>query len=307
MFGIRPTMGTLTISAGTAFRAVYREFERVPLGTIGRIIVQDDAGLVLAEFTAEQQEQGFFFEAPAEMTEGIPHGAKYKLLITYPGVEPFMASYGTVVRAEPVFPLAPPVDISDKTVHFTDDFAGNYVSPTWIPVGGNNSLEIHKIGLNPPTLGPRVPFMTTAAARWYAPMSMDSVTVVVKVYNHGAGKFNVAVCGDYSMKSYIGVQWETGIFNNKLWLIKGTGPVAWTYVGDAVNHVTDNASVYTVKYNFLDDSLACYKGTSLSPVIEGTGFGVPHGEGFRYTGLSWATSLLSPGVELSAWEAKDGV
>lgn len=299
-------MGTLTVSAGTGFRVVYREFENVPLGTIGRLIIQDDTGMVLAEFIAEQQDQGFYFEEPAESVKHVPHGAHYSLLIKYPGVEPFMASYGTVVRAEPTFPLAPPVDVSDHTVHFSDNFAGEYLSPTWIPVGGNNSLEIHKVGLNPPTMGPKYPLMTTAAARWHAPMSMDSVTVVVKVYNHGAGKFNVAVCGDYSMKSWLGVQWETGLVNNRIWLVKGTGPTTWDYVGSAVNHSTVSGSVYTIKYNFLDDSVACYKGTSLSPVIDGSVV-VPHGDGFRYTGVSWSTALLSPGVEPSAWEAKDGV
>lgn len=299
-------MGTISVSAGSAFRAVYREGRRSPSGSIGRLVIQSDTGAVLAEFIATQQDGGFFFNEPASAVANVPHGAHYSFFVTNPGSAPFMASYGTVVRAEPSFALGASGG-AEYSVHYEDNFASNYISPTWISVGGSNSLELHTVGFSPPTMGPKFSLFSSAATLWYAPLTMDSVTVQVNLFNHGAGKFNVAVCSDYSMSSYIGIQWETGVVNNRLWVIKGTSPTTWTYVGSAVNHVTEHNSLYKVVYNFSTNTITCSKSGSTIITGSGSGISVPHGAGFRYTGMSWNTALLSPGVEPSSWSARDGV
>ncbi|QFG10256.1 minor tail protein [Mycobacterium phage DyoEdafos] len=311
MLSVGPIMETLTLTVGSAFEIPgWKLRGEYPAGTTSHLVFTDAAGGTLGEFEGTvSAKEIHYLQAPDDVKD-IPHGANFQLFVTYPSMQPQCLYYGTAIRKEPRYPLSTVVSPEDSAVQYKANFIGEYIGPMWKPMGnGWGSLGIHTHALisEVPSMGPNYSLFSSAAARWLWSMNMDSVTIVVRVLNVGAGKFNVIVCADYQMQTYLGIQFETGISNNKVHVITGDGPLDWDYQGAAVDNTTANGDVYTIKYNDLLDTISCYKGTSLTPLIEASGLDVPHGEGFRYTGLAWNTALLSPGVEPTAWEAKDGV
>lgn len=308
--GLSPVMDTLVLSAGGGFQSTYREPKGFPNGTTLKITIYDDAGATLATFLGNQVEStDFVFNETAASLVGIPHGANFVFSIQYPATEPVNVSYGTVVRKEPRFPLSLTVDPDNIAATYTASFAGNYIGPKWVPMGGSTSLVLHTLINQPPTLGPNYAFFNGTAARWLFPLNSDSVTVNISAQNHGAGQFVIVVCSDSNLNSWMGIEFETGISNNRVWIAQGTGSQSWNRIGSAVNNTVVGGDTYAVKYNNLSQTLALYKNTSLAPVIsyqDTTGL-FHHGEGFRYVGLAWKSSLFTPGVEPSAWEAKDGI
>ncbi|ALA48442.1 minor tail protein [Mycobacterium phage Lolly9] len=313
MLNLAPTMETLALSAGSAFEIPgWRLKGAYPAGTVAKIVFTDDAGGLLGEFPGSVTAKEIHYIQTADDVKNIPHGANFQLFVQYPASQPICTHYGTVIRREPRYPLSTVVSPEDSAVQYTANFIGEYIGPMWKPMGnGWGSLGIHTHALisQDPSMGPNYALFSEACARWLWPLNMDSVTINLKVLNVGAGKLNVIVCGDYTLETYMGIQFETGISNNRVRAITGKGPLEYDYQGTAVNNTTANGDVYQVKYNFLSNKLALYKGTSLTPLLEWEDVDniVPHGEGFRYTGLAWQTSLFTPGVEPTAWEAKDGV
>lgn len=305
-------MATLSLSAGSVFEIPgWKLRGDYPNGTTAWVVFTDAAGGLLGQFNGTVTGTEIAFLESPDAVAHVPHGANFQLFVQRPGGQPECKFYGTVVRKEPRFPLATVVDPESTAQQFKANFVGNYIGPMWKPVGnGWGSLGVHTWLLYPdtPSMGPNYALFSSAAARWLWSLNMDSVTINVKVLNAGAGKFNIMLCGDYELESWLGVQFETGLINNKVHVVTGDGPLGWD-VQKSVDHTTESNDVYTVKYNFLSNTVACYEGTDLTPVIdwEDEGNLVPHGEGFRYVGLGWSTSLLSPGVEPIAWEAKDGV
>lgn len=279
-------------------------------GCTSQLVILDDAAVELARFDGVCTSRGISFYEEPDAVKDIAHGSNFEIYVTKPSLAPAMLWYGKVIRKEPRFPLSPPVDESDYTVQYTANFVGSFIGPKWIPMGGTG-MEIHTHGLitNKKSMGPKYAFFNQACAKWYAPMHMDSVSINVSLLNVGAGKLNVIVCGDYAMTKWLGIQFETGIINNKLHVVKGTSPLTGVYVGDEVASITNNNDTAKIVYNHLAGTLSCYKNGNLgTPVIsvDVTDL-VPHGEGFRHVGLSWSTSLFTPGVEPTAWEARDGI
>ncbi|OYN81790.1 DUF7264 domain-containing protein [Mycolicibacterium sphagni] len=309
---VAPTMMTLALSVGsrldipaTRLRGIY------PPGTVAWLVIEDDAGAELAAFDGDVTATGISFSEDPEDVNDIPHGANFRLFVQRPNEAESVKAYGTVVRAEPRYPLKTTVvSPEDAAKQYTANFQQASVGPKWKSMGGSG-LAIHNWGVlgRPNTLGPNYTFNSAASARWLYEMNMDSITVVFRVWSLGAGKMNVLVCGDYALNSYVGIQFDTGPINNRVRVITGAGPLSWHHQGSSVNNTVGNGEYYTLKYFHPGKQIALYKGTNLTPLISWVDESniVPHGEGFRYTGLSWNTSVLTPGVEPSEWEARDGV
>lgn len=317
MLAKSPALDTLVLSAGSQLKIEPWQLRGAyPAGSEATLSFFDGAGVLLAEFDGEVSTAGIgFFAEPSEVA-GIPAGSSFTVMVSAPDEEPQAVRYGTVVRKEPRFPLKTVVAPESIAQQYTANFIGNYIGPMWRPmVGGSGTLIVHKTlfsGTDELSMGLNSTLYTKACARWLWPMNMDSVTINVRVVKAGTGIFNVIVCGDYELNSWLGVQFRSDVLtpnNNEVYAVTGSGPNAWVRRTTAVKHTVTTGNNYSVKYNFLSNTIALYAGTSTSPLVQwaDTGTVVPHGAGYRYTGLSFEADLLSLGVEPTGWEARDGV
>lgn len=310
--GLSPKIDTLHISKDATFADSVNlgRGRSFPEGTTAGIVIKDDAEIVLAEWAGTVSgHHADFSEDDVDALNEIPHGAKFDFLLTYPdgSVEKF--SYGRVIRAENRYPLVPTAVTTNYALQFSDTFDREYVGKYWVPRGGV-TISIHdNFGSDPNTLGPNFSFFNNAAALWYAPLNTDTVTITASMVNAGAGKCTLVVCSDYSMSTWLGLQFETGVSNNNLWVVRGTGPTTWTTLSQAVANTLTTGDNYVVKYNDQSKTISCYKNNSLSPAISWTDSNdvIPNGAGYRYVGIVWNTSLFAPGAEPSSWSARDGV
>jgi hypothetical protein len=197
-------------------------------------------------------------------------------------------------------------------LQFSDTFERKEVGKYWLSRTDWNAISIHDHPLNiPNTLGPNYAFLNSAAALWYAPLNSDTVTVRVSMMYLGDGNCTVVLCSDYSMKTWVGVQFSTGIFNDKIRIIRGKTPTTFDDVPGfrPVDNIVRNNDVYVIRYIRENRSVSCFKNNGAMPVAywEDTNDLIATGPGYRYTGLMWRTSLFTPGAEPSSWSAKDGM
>lgn len=313
--GVAPKLDTLYLSKGETFiqSLTLRYGQSYPTGTTAQIVIKDDSEITLATWngTVSGNVASFSVTTVSALND-IPHGAKFDLLLTYPAGNIIKHSYGRVVRAENRYPLVPTQDTTNLALQFADTFDRDYVGKYWVPRSSNNAISIHDhLGSQPSSLGPNYALFKDAATLWYAPMNTDSVTITVSMLYVGDGKFTVVLCSDYSMSSWLGLQFTTGLFNDKLRVLKGTGPTTYTDAPGmvAVNNLVANGDNYVIRYNNQSRVLTCYKNSNLSPSISWTDTNdvIPNGAGYRYTGFVWNTNLFTPGAEPTSWTAKDGV
>lgn len=313
--GSTPKLDSLYLSKDATFveSIVLRVGQSYPAGTSAQIIIRDDEEIALATWTGTVAGTvASFNQTDPDALNAIPHGAKFDLMINYANGNAVKHSYGRVVRSENRYPLVPTQDTTQYALQFSDTFDRAYVGKYWVPRSAGNAITIHDNPLTiPNTLGPNYSLFNSAAALWYAPMNTDSVTLTVSMLYVGDGKCTIVLCSDYSMTTWLGVQFTTGLFQDKIRVVKGTGP---TTFNDApgmspVSNLVSNGDNYVIKYNNQSRVLTCYKNTSLSPIITWTDSSntIANGPGYRYTGIVWNTSLFTPGAEPSAWSAKDGV
>lgn len=308
---------SLILSRGKIFQAQFKQRIDFPDGAEGIIDVFDLAGGVIATFYGTAEGRVITFEEPADIHDEIPAGSVFEFSITDPAVgDPIPISHGEVVREQAYFPFAAPTVIEDPARQFSDNFS-SIVSRRWIRMAGNSSLVIHDNGELPNSMGPNYGWTSTAACLWYAPMSMDSVTITVKMLNlHdwldvGTGAMHVAVASNSSMTSYLGIQFadSSNPATKRINIFTGTTP----FEGDiqtGVDHIIENFDVYTIKYNYLSNVVSVYLGEELTPLVswEDTGNLIAHGSAaYRYTGLAFWSTAFSPTVEITDWEAHDGV
>ncbi len=187
-----------------------------------------------------------------------------------------------------------------------DTMDGPGIGDVWVPVLG--TTKIHRHWFVPQSMGPDFALFNDTAVVSDVSASQDSVKVVFSAIRAGAGKYTVAVCANDDLTSWIGVQFETGLINNHVRIVTGTGPT--TYTQRAVNPwmLTQNRTVYTVTYDHATKTVQIYKGAKRhAPIVSWTDPGsvADHGSNYRRVGQIWQTSLAAPGVEPSSFECYD--
>lgn len=310
--GLSPKLDTLILSKHTTFVQTVElgRGKTFPAGSAAFIVISNDEEIILGAWVGYiSGSKASFEQTDFDSLNDIPHGAKFDLLVDYPDGRVEKLAYGRVVRNENRFPLVPTEVTTNYALQFSDTFDREYVGKYWVPRSSSSAIEIHQNGSAPNTLGPNFSLFSSAAALWYAPLNTDSVTLTVSMVNAGAGKCTVVLCSDYSMTSWLGIQFETGITNNKLWVVRGTGPTTWTTLTASVTNTLLTGDNYVIKYNNQSRVISCYKNNSLAPAISWTDTNnlIPNGAGYRYVGIVWNSALFSVGAEPSSWSAKDGV
>ena len=309
--GLAPKLDTLNLSKGETFiqSVTLNRGQTYPSGTTAQIVIKDDSEIVLATWngTVSGYAASFSVTDVSEINS-IPHGAKYDFMLNYVDWRIVKHAYGRVVRNENRYPLLATSVTTNYALQFSDSFDRTYVGKYWVPRNANNSISIHdNSGSVPNTLGPDHSRFKDAACLWYAPMNTDSVTITVTMVNVGSGKCTVVVASDYSMTSWFGVQFETGLFSNNVRIVRGTAPTVWTAPYGYSSNTLTSGDTYTVKFNAQSKQISCYKNNSGNAQVAQIASDLPTGAGYRYTGLVWNSSLFSPGAEPSAWSAKDGL
>ena len=260
--GIAPKLDTLNISRGETFVQTIQlnQGQTYPAGTTAQIIIRDDAEITLATWDGTVTAgKASFSELDIADLDSIPHGAKYDLLLTYTSGSVVKFAYGRVVRNENRYPLLPSAVTTNYALQFSDNFTRTYVGKFWVPRNSSVGISIHDntsiFSTAPRTMGPNYSLFNSAGCLWYAPLNSDSCTITASMVNLGAGKCTIVVCSDYTMSSWLGLQFETGVANNKINVVKGTSPTAWTtapgFSTDGVANTLTSGDTYTVKYNNL--------------------------------------------------------
>lgn len=230
----------------------------------------------------------------------IPHGPGRRRVGVIMGADWWIAPGGNFADFEAW-------DVHSPGPVIRDTIDGPAVDPGWDALEGD--LAIHQWILRPNTLGPNFPLaFQDAAAVWSVEAGSDSVRVVINVLNRGAGKFTVALCSDDAMTNWLGIQFETGLVNNKVHTCLGTGPTSYSRPGDSVWQLTENGAVFTILYDHPAKRLSLFKGQHFgSPIISlvDSGNVVTHGVGNRHVGFVWESSALAPGVEPAGVEVFD--
>ncbi len=281
-----------------------------PSETMATVVVTDRAGAEITTLYGEIINGHATWLVQPDELEAVDHGANFEVFIeTADG--PTKVQFGRVVRREPRYPLNPVNNDLYTSVSFEDDMQRAIVGPHWVQKSSKVALFDNSGAGDPYAMAVNTQFFASAAVLYYAPMRSDTVKVTVGLLKPGAGKTAIAVCSNSSMTSWLGVQFESGISNNKIHTVQGTGPITWTEVGSPINHTVaahdGPSNIYTITYSDASNTLAVYQGSGLTPLLEwvDTGNIAPHGAGYRYTGMVWNASLLSTGIQVYYWKAKD--
>lgn len=238
--------------------------------------------------------RGEILHGPGYRHHGIAQGVDLFLGFANPGVQ--FTSY----MAEDATALPQP----DAVDRFLDETSLDH----WTVLDDGVAIKQHLFAPN--SIGPDNVLYTDAAIRYNTELSSDSGQVTLTVANYGAGKFTVAMCSNAGMTDWLGIQFETGLINNKVHAVVGTGPSDYTYVGEWQWEVPSSGEVFSIVYDDTTNTISCYPGryidgqVNANPILryEDEDNDVTHGSGHRYTGMLWETSLFASGVEPTAWE-----
>jgi hypothetical protein len=287
---------------------VARPGNEYPKGATARIDFTDTSGASLATFDGTVTPEAIRFFADPDEVDGIPAGANYEITLETLDSD-YKIRYGKVIRREVTY--FPPPAVNVTPMAFGDNFQRTALGRKWIAVAGRTRI-FDNSGLSLPN-GATVDgaFFTKSAIRYYQPFTTDSIRMNVTVQNPFhllSGKTSFVVGSDANMTSGLAMQLETGLTNN--WVHMGVlnGPTSVTYEGSSVSNVASSGDNYSINYNDSTKTMSVYKGTNLTPLAEwtdDTGI-VPHGPGYRYVGFIFESSLVTAGIQVSSWSAKDG-
>ena len=193
-------------------------------------------------------------------------------------------------------------DVSLPGPFIQDGFDSTTVNPNWTVL--DKGVAVHKHLFRPNTLGPNNVFYTDAAIRHNTQAAQDSVKIVLRTHNFGAGLFTVILCSNAGMTNWAGIQFRTGL-QNSVHVVRGTGPTDYTYLGEYSHRLSESGTVFYVTYNHATNTYALWRNTETTSLLSWTDAGntVTHGTNKRYVGMLWETDLFSPGVEPSMFEA----
>lgn len=281
--------------------------EEFPKNSYATIEFTDTTGATILTLDGEVTSDAIRFVGDPDDIDAVPAGANFEVTLdTLAG--PRKLRYGKVIRREATY--FPPPAVNVTPMAFGDNFQRTALGRKWIAVLGRTKI-IDNSALSLPN-GATVDgaFFTKSAIRYYQPFTTDSIRMNVTVQNPlhlMSGKTSFVVAADANMSSGLAMQLETGIANN--WIHMGVlnGPTSVTYEGGSVSNSADSGDNYTISYTDATKTLAVYKGTSLDPLatwVDDTGI-VPHGPGYRYVGFIFEASLITAGIQVSSWSAKD--
>ncbi|MEN4400021.1 hypothetical protein [Mycolicibacterium conceptionense] len=230
----------------------------------------------------------------------LPHGSGFRYWGAAQGVDVFLGllnegvKFSSITARDYLPPAAP---------NHVDTFDSDTSLGNWTLLDSGVAINRHLFAPN--SIGPDNVAFTDAAILWGQQLASDGVKVTITAARYGAGKLTVPVCSNAAMTSWMGVQIESGLINNKVHVVRGTGPTDYSYVGETAWRFTPTGEVLSIVYDDERDIIGCYPGHNLaSPIVQAPAAGLAaHGAGNRWTGLMWETALLTPGVQPTRWEA----
>lgn len=312
--GNAPKLDSLYVSRGQSFVTTVHLGKSYPTGTLAKIVIKNDADNVLATWTGNVYDgRAYFNEISSTVTDNIPHGAKFNMFLQFGDGYVLKHSYGRVVRAENSYNYASGGGAENPASYYFDSFERNAVGNNWVTKAGALAINKHPLAAKlPNSLGPDINLFKDASALWYAPLNSDTFTITTAMLYVGDGRCTVVCCADSGMTTWLGVQFSTGVFNDKIRIVRGNGPTSWAEIPGSyeANNLIKNGDVYTIRHFIENRAIAVFKNNDLTtPVVywQDDNQIIPTGPGKRYVGLLWNTAAFTPGAEPSSWSARDGV
>lgn len=282
-----------------------------PDNAIVHTIFYASDGSVIADVDGEVSPSGITFDVDPEEVDVIPAGAQYETFIEDDQGRPHQIRYGQVVRKEATFFTPQARAARQEALQFSDNFSTRkgLVSSKWEILDGRPTIFDNSDDGDPNAAGPNGIFGSKAAMRFQKELNTDSFLMSVRLLNPGPGKTTIAGGCDATMTTGLFVQFESGLFTNKIHVGVGSGPYAMTDQIADVNHTVPNNSVYKIRY---DDDTKVFDvlNADMSAVLatwpDEDGI-VPKGQGYRHFGISWQASLTSSGIQVVSISTKDGL
>lgn len=311
MARIKEDVVTLTSDGIWPWRIPADPGEEWPVGVAAHTVFKNTAGAVIADIVADEVTAAAikFLAQPADVN-AIPAGARFETFIeTADG--PFKIRYGIVMRPEAKFFNSPGASLQQAQL-FQDTFQRTALGWRWEAVRAATKIYDNSGQSLAAGVGPNVGLFSNqpSAIRYYQQLGGDSVesavTVVMPtVFGATNGRTSLVICADQNFNT--GLALEVDSVSNQLHMARLTGPTTLVYLGAPITNAPASNDGYKVIYNDLTDTLAVYKGTSLTPL--GTwvddGHIVPHGNGYRHCGFIFKPTFLETGPQVSGWAAKD--